>query len=582
MIFNELAQWFDRLEAERSRLAMAQMLSELFKQLSAHEAQFVSYFCLGEFAPPYRRVPIGLADKSVLKTVANVLGVSTAHINEQLKDVSDLGVIVAQGTWHTHHALSIEQIYDELCAIARITGEGSQDTKNEELARLLTRVSPVAAKYIVRIVLGVLRLGFSDMTIIDALSWMLVGDKSVSKKIEHAYNVCADIGYISLIVKEKGLAGIEDISVIVGIPIRPAAAERLSSPADIIEKLGPCVAEPKLDGFRLQIHINKRTHHNSINFFSRNLLDMSAMYPDLVRALELLDVHDVIFEGEAIVFNPDTGNFMPFQETVKRKRKHEIEEQAHKMPLQLFLFDLLYLNGKELLSTPLHERRKHLVDVIQKSPIDKNVIRVIQEESFSTAKELENYFLLQVNAGLEGIVVKRPDSLYQPGKRNFNWIKLKRLEKGHLLDTVDCVILGYYYGMGKRAAFGIGALLVGVYNKSCDCFQTIAKVGTGFSDEQWKEVRGRCDKLVVALQPKNVSCDKGLYPDVWITPEQVIEVAADELTRSPVHTAGHTDHTLGLALRFPRFMRYRDDKDAYETTSVDELDELFQQQHQKK
>jgi len=174
------------------------------------------------------------------------------------------------------------------------------------------------------------------------------------------------------------------------------------------------------------------------------------------------------------------------------------------------------------------------------------------------------------------------NSIYQPGKRNFNWIKLKRQETGHIEDTIDCVILGYYSGHGKRASFGIGALLVGVYNKNKDCFQTIAKIGTGLSDKEWREQRKICDEISVKVKPKNIECAKGLVPDVWVSPEIVCLIRADEITLSPLHSAGATKKDHGFALRFPRIMGYRPDKSPKEVTTIKEINRLYDDQFKDK
>ncbi len=427
-----------------------------------------------------------------------------------------------------------------------------------------------------RVILGKLRLGFSDMTIVDSLSWMEAGDKSLRGIIENAYNVCVDLGLIAFEFKENGIDAVERMKVHIGIPIRPAAAERLPTARAIIEKLGVCVAQPKLDGFRLQIHLDKRTARAKVHFFSRNLIDMSHMFPDLTHAVASLDVTDMICEGEAIVYDPNTNTFLPFQETVKRKRKHGIEEAIESFPLRVYLFDLLYLNGKEMMSKTHEERRDALLKICKHNTDSR--IAVIDERVMRTPEELEADFNENITAGLEGLVVKRPDAIYQPGKRNFNWIKLKRQEEGHLEDTIDCVILGYYHGAGKRASFGIGAFLVGVYNKHDDCFETIAKIGTGMTDEEWIMLRKKCDELAVENRPRNVVCAKGLYPDVWVSPEMVCMVRADEITVSPLHAAGQSEKTLGYALRFPRFMGYRIDKSPREATTVKEIVGLYKDQ----
>lgn len=428
--------------------------------------------------------------------------------------------------------------------------------------------------------MGTLRLGFSDMTIIDALSWMEVGDKSLRGTIEHAYNICVDIGLIAQTLKEKGIKALEDMQVKIGIPIRPAAAERLPTAKAIVEKLGPCVAQPKLDGFRLQIHIKKSGHKTDIHFFSRNLLDMSSMFPDIVEEVKKLDVKELICEGEAIAYDEDTNTYLPFQETVKRKRKHGIEEAVAEYPLHVVIFDLLYLNGESYMDKNNEQRRDKLLALFR--GVKSKKIMVIEEKKITTAKELEQYFLENIESGLEGLVVKKPDSIYQPGKRNFNWIKLKRQEEGHLEDTIDVVVLGYYAGSGKRANFGLGAFLVGVYNKEKDVFQTVAKVGSGLTDEGWKEFKRKCDKYKTDHRLSRVECAKELTPDVWVSPEIVCMVRADEITMSPTHTAGKTADHLGYALRFPRFIDYRTDKSPTDATSVKEIKHMYADQHAKK
>jgi DNA ligase-1 len=430
---------------------------------------------------------------------------------------------------------------------------------------------------------GKLRLGFSDMTLIDAFSWMEAGDKSLRLALEDAYNISADIGLIIKTLKEDGIAGVKKMSITPGIPIRPAAAERLADAHAIYQKLGDCVAQPKLDGFRLQVHVNKIGNDVAIHFFSRNLIDMSNMFPDLAQAVKKLDVVSFVAEGEAISYDVESGQFLPFQETVKRKRKHDIEKVAEDFPLKLYFFDLLFLNGTSLLGRTHEERRTALAKIIDTSSIKKNGVMVLVDEiEIKDAQYLEAYFNETVSVGLEGLVVKRLDAVYQPGKRNFNWIKLKRQETGSLDDTIDCVILGYYGGHGKRAAFGIGALLVGVYNSEKDLFQTVAKIGTGLTDEEWKKAKELCDAIKVQHKPAHVECHKDLSPEVWVQPELVCMIRADEITRSPLHQAGATSSSLGFALRFPRFMGYREDKSATDATTVDELIEMFSMQFQKK
>jgi len=578
MQFREVALVFESIETISSRLEITELLARLLASATPEEATIICNFTMGQLNPPYKGTQFNIADKILRIVVADVLATSVDYVTEQSHKVGDIGSVLQTGDWDITEQLTIVQVYEQLVLLEKMSGTGSQEIKIDFLKKLFEQLDQLSAKYIARIILGKLRLGFSDMTIIDALSWMEAGDKSLRKIIENAYNICADIGFIAQQLKQHGIISLENLEINVGIPIRPSAAERLPTARAIVEKLGDCVAQPKLDGFRLQMHMSKNAQGNNItiHFFSRNLLDMSYMFPEIAQAFEHLNIQSIICEGEAIVYDENTQQFLTFQETVKRKRKHSIDQMAQELPLRVYIFDLLYLNGQSFLNKTHAERRQQLMDLFKDS-CSKNIF-VIEEKHITTAQELENYFVSNIAAGLEGLVVKREDAIYQPGKRNFNWIKLKRQEEGHLEDTIDCVILGYYYGAGKRAQFGIGAFLVGVYNAENQMFETVAKIGTGLKDNEWHELKNKCDKLKRDNKPINVSCAAELAPDVWIDPELVVLIRADEITLSPVHKAGKTEKKLGYALRFPRIMGYRTDKSAYDATTADEVERLYQDQ----
>lgn len=576
MKFARVATFFEQIEIETGRTAITELLAKLFTEANAEEVSIVCNLSLGQLNPPYIGTQFNIAKKHMSSVVAAVLDAAEDDIVRAIKVAGDSGAVIATGTWSARHSLTVEEVFERLSLIEAISGSGSVETKIGMLKDLLLDLDPLSAKFVVRIILGELRMGFSDMTLVDALSWMVTGDKSLKIKIEHAYNMCADIGRIASVLKKEGVEGIMSMEVVVGIPIRPAAAERMPTAEAIIEKMGACVAQPKLDGFRIQIHLDKRQNEPVVRFFSRNLLDMSAMFPDLKKVVETIPVETLICEGEAIAYDPVTGNFLPFQETVKRKRKHDIETLQDEYPLKLFLFDILYLDGTSLMALEHEKRRSTMLAMV--SRVGTDVIQVVEEYPVKTARELLDYFNANIAAGLEGLVVKKPQAVYQPGKRNFNWIKLKRQEEGHLEDTLDCVILGYYAGEGKRAHFGIGAFLVGVFNENEDRFETVAKVGTGLKDDDWRALKRACDEIEVKTQPHNVACDQSLYPDVWVAPERICMVRADEITLSPVHSAGKTVKKSGYALRFPRIMGYRPDKTAREATTVDEISRLYEDQ----
>lgn len=579
MKFSIVADYFNQIEAVSSRLKITELLAELFKKATPNEAELIAYLSLGNLNPMYIGTKFNFAEKSMLHVLAEYLDSSASSISKKTHSLGDFGLVIEQSErkHKPKDELSVLQVAKFLREFLELSGHGSQEAKEKYLLQLLKKLDPASAKYVVRIVLGKLRLGFSDMTLIDAFSWMETGDKSIRKDLETAYNTSADIGFIVRILKEDGIDKIKRSVISPGIPIRPAAAERMESAGAIIVKIGDCIAQPKLDGFRLQVHIFKKHGKRCVRFFSRNLQEMTHMFPDLVLAAEKVSVDSFICDGEAIAYDAQSGEFLPFQETVKRRRKHDIEQTVQDVPLKLYLFDLMYLNGKSVLDQS-HDKRRKLLKGIFKKKESGVLIQPVEEKEIHTVKDLEEYFQQCIGSGLEGVVVKKHDSSYQPGKRNFNWIKLKREETGSLRDTIDCVVLGYYAGRGKRASFGIGALLVGVYNKKQDRFETIAKIGTGLTDVEWKAQKKACDQIAVKSKPKNVECAKSLVPDVWVSPEIVCLIRADEITLSPLHSAGATEEHVGFALRFPRLMGYRPDKNAKDATTVKEVVSLYELQ----
>ncbi len=579
MKFIDVATTFQEIEPISGRTKITNLLADLLKKTDPAEAGIICNLAIGQLRPPFEGNQFNMAKKSLIPVVANLLDLSVETVNKNEKKLGDLGLVLADYEWPVSKHLTVRQVYDALVDIEEVSGTGSQEKKAKMTLSLLKKVESVSAKFIIRIILDKLRLGFSDMTVLDALSVMEEGDKSLRPVLEHAYNISVDLGRVAEILKEKGPKAIEKMKINVGIPIRPAAAERLPDAAAIIKKIGKSIAQPKIDGFRLQIHVDKTGKKPKVEFFSRNLIDMSYMFPDLKKAFEKIPVKTFICDSEAIVFDPQTKSYLPFQETVKRKRKHGIDKAKEEYPLKVILFDLLYLNGKSMLDET-HVGRREALEKVMKKFKDPQV-ELIEEKVFSDPEKLQNYFLECIDSGLEGLVVKKLDGIYRPGKRNFNWIKLKKQAGSELDDTIDCVVLGYYLGRGRRVGLGIGAILTGVYNKKKDVFETIAKVGTGLSEAGWKELRKKCDEFVTKEKPKNVECAKGLIPDVWVLPEIVVELYADEITISPMHTAGQTKDFLGYGLRFPRFQNYRPDKKSTQATSVKEVAKMFKIQRKK-
>lgn len=585
MNFSEFAVYLDKLEETSSRLSLIEILGELFKKIHKDELESVIYLMQGRVAPFFAPIEMGMAEKTVASALSLAFSEDRESVlveNSQKGDMGTVAFDLRLKHADKSKATSISEVFETLLSIAKTSGEGSVEKKTTLFANLLINLDATSVKHIVRIALGNARLGIGDPTVLDGLALSFLGDKSKRKLLEKAYNETSDLGLIAKTLSEEGLDEVKKLSVTVGRPIRSELCERLPNPTKVFEKMVDLASTPqgihatfKYDGFRVQIHKNG----DEVRMFSRNLEDMTHMFPELIEGtLKQVKSKTAILDTEALAYQPDSEEFLPFQETTKRRRKHNIEEVAKELPLKAFVFDVLYADGKSLIDTPLMERREIMKTIIAG---DETLIPspgVI----LTDPKDLQIMLDDAISKGLEGVVVKKPDSLYVAGGRNFNWVKLKRHSAGDMEDTIDCVILGYIYGRGKRTEFGAGALLVGVYDQENDEFVSVTKIGTGLSDEEWRSIKEKSKGLELSHKPARIN--SRIEPSVWVRPEIVIEVLADEITRSPNHTAGMKLEEgkiiePGYALRFPRLLKFRDkDKKPEDATTVKELIEMYNSQ----
>ncbi len=573
MTFSEFSGYLDRMESTTSRNELVKTLAEIYQMSSPDEIQPITYLIQGRLVPFFEPVEIGLGERLVIASIAQAFARPAEEVTKLFDEVGDLGLVAARLSGRKSGTpISVEEVHARLTEVAAAAGAGSVEKKRSLFADLLKRVDPTAAKHLVRMTLGRLRLGIGDPTVLDALSFAKKGDRSLRPILEAAYNRTSDLGLIARTFWSGGEPGVSALKVAVGRPIRSQLAERLPNPEAVIKRLGMVAVQPKYDGIRVQIHKKGK----DVRIFSRNLEDFTLMFAELARAARELKDRSLILDGEAIAYSKASEEFLPFQLTASRRRQHGIEQAARELPLSAFIFDILYRDGRDLTELP-YQKRLELVDEVIRGSSVLLPAPIIKTDSVEV---LTTTLLDYIGQGLEGVVVKRPDSPYQAGARNFNWVKLKRHTSGQLSDTVDLVLLGYYFGKGKRAEFGVGALLAGVYDQKSDRFVTITRLGTGLSDAEWREIHKRGDKLQVDTKPPRV--DSVLVPDVWLEPEVVVEVLADEITRSPRHTAGRLRDENGYALRFPRIVSFRGaDKRPEDATTVKEIVEMFKQQGKK-
>jgi DNA ligase 1 len=561
MRFAEFSQTLCEIEGLPGRLDKTGVLVELFTKLAPEEIEEAVWLSMGALGPAYETIEFQVADKTIIKVVSDITALSIAEVEEKYKEVGDLGEIVMQIRCEGN-ILSVAEVYRDLRLLSEMSGLGSQEAKRLWLVEVFNKLSSVERKILIRILQGKLRTGFSDKTILETLVAISGRPRSDKKILDSVYQVFPNIGKISKIIREFGWeAGLGRLGMCVGVPVIPALCQRLNSASEIIAKMGEVAVERKYDGTRVQIHYSRSK--KILRSFTRNLEESSSMFPELSRLGEWLTRDEVILDCEAVGYDVSTGKLLPFQTTITRKRKHDIQNVSESVPLRFFVFDVLFCDGQNLLKTG-YAKRRELLNVL----FEENDCFVVDEPLVTAdAEELRSAHEQYLVDGFEGAVIKKIDGEYLPGRQGWNWVKIKEAEgtQGKLLDTLDLVILGYYTGKGKRSDFGIGAFLVGLMKD--DGWVSISKIGTGLSDQEFYDMFDRLSKSKLRGNEYAVSIDKTIEPDVWVKPEVVVEVAADEITESKLHKGG-------LALRFPRMIRVREDKSTNEATSWSELLEI--------
>lgn len=571
MLFSGLCESFGRIEGTRSGNEMRTILSALLKKTSPDEAGIVCNLIEGQLASPYEGIVVGFAEKMAVRAIANAYGKDASLVGAVTKKMGDAGSAAESLARARKATLGLKAVFSELHRLAGTSGGGSQESKIAILSKMLRSFTPIEAKYLVRFVCGQLRLGAGTMTLLDALAMAFLGGKEKRSELEAAYNICPDIGLIAETCARRGLAGIRKIGIKPGRPIKMMLASRTDSIASIKEKMGLICAEEKYDGERVQAHFDGKR----LTLFSRRLDAITEQFPDVIEGLRRgVRAKRYVIEGECCAVDA-RGNLEPFQKLMKRRRKHDVEAYSKSIPVTLFLFDILYLNGKTYLDKPYLERRKALASILKISGGEKGrIITLARNTVTDDIDKVEEFFNESLERGCEGIIAKNAgaEGVYQAGSRGTLWIKWKREYSKEMRDTFDLAVVGAYMGRGKRAGH-YGALLCAAYNDKTDRYETICKLGSGFSDLELGRLEKRLGKYRVGKKPNNVAAKMAEEPDVWFKPGQVCEVLGAELTRSPTHTCAEAGGN-GLAIRFPRLVRWRDDKDAEQATTSREIEKM--------
>ncbi len=578
MQFSLISDAFEKMEATTKRLELTQYLVDLFKVTPRESISKIVYLIQGKLRPDFEGIELGVAEKLAIRAIAKSSGSSVKKIQDLFFEDGDLGHAASKAleqktqTTFLMQQITAERVYDTLFKIAKLEGARSQDMKMKYISSLLNDATPQEAKFILKIVMGTLRLGIADNTVMDALAIAYTGSRANREKLEAAYNVSSDLGKVAEIVAEKNSEGLKEFHVSLFSPIRPMLAERIKSAKEASEKLGKeFVAEYKLDGERVQIHLGE----DKVILFSRRLENITSHYPDIVENIpKALKTQEIILEAEAVAINENTGEFLPFQELMHRRRKYNIDRIVSQYPITVNLFDIMYLNGKDLLNSTYGERRKKLEDIT----IENEFVKLVPKIIVRSENEIEDFLENGINAGCEGLMLKVLDAPYRAGARGSNWLKLKREYRNELGDSLDLVVIGAFFGKGRRTG-KYGTLLLATYNQENDTFESICKVGTGFTDENLDQFYQILSSKVTLK--KNPRIESGMEPDVWFEPEVVVEIVASEITLSPVHTCAKDSirKGSGLALRFPKFTgKIRDEKAPEDASTDQEVVTLYKNQ----
>ncbi|WP_420545693.1 ATP-dependent DNA ligase [Nitrosopumilus sp.] len=575
MEFTILADSFNKMESTTKRLELTQYLVELFEKTPTEVISRIIYLLQGKLRPDFEGIELGVAEKLAIRAISKSSGIPLKKIEEEYRKGGDIGhaatKILEQKTQTTFviEDITVERVYETLFKIAKLEGTRSQDMKMKYISSLLNDATPIEARYILKILLGTLRLGVAENTVMDALAIAFSGSKENRKVLEKAYNVSSDLGKVAETIASEGIKGIEEFQATLFNPIRPMLADRVKSEEDAVEKFKEkFAAEYKLDGERVQIHVEGE---KSI-LFSRSLENISSYYPDIIEKIpKCIQAENAILEAEAVAINENTGEFLPFQELMHRRRKYKIEKAVTEYPITVNFFDILYCNGKSCLELDYKSRREKMEKIVKEDDFAKCIPMTIVENE----NQIEDFFENSINEGSEGLMLKMLDKPYQAGSRGSYWLKLKREYRNELGDSLDLVVIGGFFGKGRRTG-NYGTLLLATYDEDEDTFTSICKVGTGFSDED-------LDQLYQILHPKvtikkNPRIDSEMEADVWFEPELVIEVVASEITLSPIHKAARNKirKDAGLALRFPKFTgKIRMEKAVEDASTNEEVIALY-------
>ncbi len=553
MKYSVLVKTYEELEKESGKLKKVDILSNLLSKTPTELLPRFVILASGKVFPVYSELKTGVATKMTIKAISKATGISQNEIIKKFKQSGDLGLVAEDCVKHKKQKvffrkiLTIQLVFNNIQKLATLTGAGSQEKKLNLIAELLVSSGPMEARYIVRTILETMRIGVAEGIIRDSIAKAFNVDAEL---VENAWFLRADYGEIARIAKEKGKRGLKRVKIELGKPVIIMLGEKSPTLKEALEKYEHSILEYKYDGMRTQIH----KKNDKFWIFTRRLENVTDQFPDLLKFVkDGIKVDECIIEGEAIGFDPKTGNPIPFQQLSRRiQRKYDIDLMVKKIPVRIYLFDIVYLNGKTLFNMPYSERRKMLKKSIKTIP---NKFELSHGLMTKDLKKAEKFYKASLKEKQEGLMVKNLDAKYQPGRRVGHWLKVKPI-----METLELVIVGAEWGKGKRSNW-LGSFTLACRDSDTGHFLSVGKLGTGLSDEEFQKFTKKLKSLIIS--------ERGT--ELKIKPDFVVEVAYEEIQKSLKYRSGY-------ALRFPRLQKIREDRLPRDCDTIDRVIELFKSQ----